>query len=153
MLNFAVNIVQIYGLGLLNARTFAGTVMTKVGSCVHMEGGNQLVVIEGLEATIISIQFWYLNLLIAGEHQHYGDVIMSTIASQITSVSIVYSTVCVQAEIKENIKAPRHWPLFRNSPKTGEFPAQRASNAEKVSIWWRHHGEKSDFPSLPPDQW
>ena len=27
----------------------------------------------------------------------------------------------------------------RNSPVTGEFPAQRASNAENVSIWWRHH--------------
>ena len=23
--------------------------------------------------------------------------------------------------------------------QTGEFPAQRASNAENVSIWWRHH--------------
>ena len=27
-----------------------------------------------------------------------------------------------------------------NSPGTGEFPAQRASNAENVFIWWRHHG-------------
>ena len=27
----------------------------------------------------------------------------------------------------------------RNSPVTGEFPAQRTSNAENVSIWWRHH--------------
>ena len=26
-----------------------------------------------------------------------------------------------------------------NSPGTGEFPAQMASNAEIVSIWWRHH--------------
>ena len=26
-----------------------------------------------------------------------------------------------------------------NSPVTSEFPAQRASNAENVSIWWRHH--------------
>ena len=26
-----------------------------------------------------------------------------------------------------------------NSPVTGEFPAPRASNAENVSIWWRHH--------------
>ena len=26
-----------------------------------------------------------------------------------------------------------------NLPVTGEFPAQRASNAENVSIWWRHH--------------
>ena len=26
-----------------------------------------------------------------------------------------------------------------NSPVTGEFPAQMASDAENVSIWWRHH--------------
>ena len=26
-----------------------------------------------------------------------------------------------------------------NSPVTGEFPTQMASNAENVSIWWRHH--------------
>ena len=26
-----------------------------------------------------------------------------------------------------------------NSPGTSEFPAQMASNAEDVSIWWRHH--------------
>ena len=25
-----------------------------------------------------------------------------------------------------------------NSPVTGDFPAQRASNAENVSIWWHH---------------
>ena len=27
----------------------------------------------------------------------------------------------------------------RNSPGTGEFPAQMVSYAENVSIWWRHH--------------
>ena len=26
-----------------------------------------------------------------------------------------------------------------NLPATGEFPSQWASNAENVSIWWRHH--------------
>ena len=26
-----------------------------------------------------------------------------------------------------------------NSPGTGEFPAQMASYAENVSVWWRHH--------------
>ena len=26
-----------------------------------------------------------------------------------------------------------------NSPVTDEFRAQRASNADNVSIWWRHH--------------
>ena len=29
-----------------------------------------------------------------------------------------------------------------NSPGTGESPAQRASNAKNVSIWWRHHDER-----------
>ena len=28
-----------------------------------------------------------------------------------------------------------------NSPGTGEFPAKMASNAENVSIWWRHHAD------------
>ena len=27
-----------------------------------------------------------------------------------------------------------------NSPVTGEFPAQRVSDAENVSIWWSRHG-------------
>ena len=26
-----------------------------------------------------------------------------------------------------------------NSPVTGEFPTQMVSNAENVSLWWRHH--------------
>ena len=34
----------------------------------------------------------------------------------------------------------------RNSPGTGEFPAQRASNAEFFSIWWRHHGVSDTIP-------
>ena len=28
---------------------------------------------------------------------------------------------------------------------TGEFPAQMASNAENVSIWWRHHARAYFF--------
>ena len=36
---------------------------------------------------------------------------MSAMASQITGVSIVAQSF-VQAQIKEHIKAPRHWPLF-----------------------------------------
>ena len=34
-----------------------------------------------------------------------------------------------------------------NSPVTSEFPAQRASNAVNVSIWWRHH-EKTQKEKL-----
>ena len=68
---------------------------------------------------------------------------MGTTAFQITSLAIVYSTF-IQAQIKENIKAPRHWPLW---PGTGEFPAQVASNTENVSIWWRHH--EIDYTNSP----
>ena len=45
----------------------------------------------------------------------------------------------VQAQIIENMKPPRHWPLWGEPLVTGGFPSQRASNAENVSIWWRHH--------------
>ena len=31
-----------------------------------------------------------------------------------------------------------------NSPVIGEFHAQRASNGENVSIWWRHHAMKNE---------
>ena len=54
-------------------------------------------------------------------------------ASQITSLTIVCLIVYL-AQIKENFKAPRCWPLWGDSPVTGEFPAQMASNAENVSI-------------------
>ena len=51
----------------------------------------------------------------------------------------LFTQLFIQAQIKESIKAPLHWPLCGNSPVTGEFPAQMASNAENFSIWWRHH--------------
>ena len=35
-----------------------------------------------------------------------------------------------------------------NSPGTGEFPAQRASNTENVSIWWRHHERATNCPHI-----
>ena len=53
--------------------------------------------------------------------------------------SLLFTQPFIQKQIKENIKAPRHWPLCGEVTGTGEFPAQRASYAENVSIWWRHH--------------
>ena len=38
-----------------------------------------------------------------------------------------------------------------SSPVAGEFPAQRTSNAENVSIWWRHHATYIDKPTLVDD--
>ena len=52
--------------------------------------------------------------------------------------SRLFAQQFAHGQIKENIKAPRHWPLGVES--IGGFPSQRASNAENISIWWRHHG-------------
>ena len=37
-----------------------------------------------------------------------------------------------------------------NSLMTGEFPTQRASNAENVSIWWRHHDLMRGYQTHSP---
>ena len=37
-----------------------------------------------------------------------------------------------------------------NSPVTGEFPAQMTSDAENVSIWWRHHVNRPLELTLKP---
>ena len=70
---------------------------------------------------------------------HYNEFIMGAMTSQITSLTIVYSTVYSGADqIKHQSSAS---PAFVRGIHrgTGEFPAQIASNAESVSIWWRHH--------------
>ena len=56
---------------------------------------------------------------------------MGAMASQITSLTIVYSTV--HSKLRDT------GPYAGNSPVASAFPAQMASNAENVSIWWRHH--------------
>ena len=64
---------------------------------------------------------------------------MGAVASQITSLTIVYSTVYSDADQRKLHKLRVTGLCAGNSPGTGEFPAQMASNAENVSIWWRHH--------------
>ena len=66
---------------------------------------------------------------------HYSDVIMSEMASQITSLTSVYSTVYSGAD----------------KIKLESSAAQIASNAEKVSIWWRHHGSPRSGGILTPE--
>ena len=70
---------------------------------------------------------------------HYNDVTMGKMASQITSLAIVYSAVYSGADQRKHQKLRVTGLCAGNSPETGEFPAQMASNAENVTIWWRHH--------------
>ena len=69
------------------------------------------------DGIILQILGLNINICAAGPghgHQHYSDVIMSAIASQITDVSIVVQPF-VQAQIKGNIKVLGHWPLWGES--------------------------------------
>ena len=55
---------------------------------------------------------------------------MGAIASQITSLTIVYSTVYSDADQRKHESSASLAFCVGNSPGTGEFPAQMASNAE-----------------------
>ena len=70
---------------------------------------------------------------------YYNDVMMSAMASQITSLTIVYSSVYSGGNQRKHKKLRVTCLCEGNSPVTGEFPAQKASNAGNVSIWLRHH--------------
>ena len=71
-------------------------------------------------------------------HFHYIDVIMTTMVFQITSLMVVYSTIYSDADQRKH-QSSASLAFVWGSHRAGEFPAQRASYAENVSIWWRHH--------------
>ena len=70
--------------------------------------------------------------------QYYNDAIMSAMASQITVVSMVCSTVCSGADQRKH-QSSASLAFVREKPVTGEFPSQMTNNAENVSMWRRHH--------------
>ena len=78
----------------------------------------------------------HINLI---DQMHYRDIIMSAIAFQITSISIVCSTVDSGADQRKYqssaslafVQGIHRWPV--NSPH------KKASNVENVSIRWRHY--------------
>ena len=61
---------------------------------------------------------------------------MGVMASLITGVSFVNSTVCSGTD-QRNFQSSASLAFVRGIHRW--FPAQRASNVEKVSIWWRRH--------------
>ena len=70
---------------------------------------------------------------------HYSDVIMCAMASQITSLTIVYSIVYSCADHRKHQSSASLAFMHGYYSVTGEFPAQMASNSGNVSISWRHH--------------
>ena len=70
---------------------------------------------------------WIKSLVIFSWY-HYGDVITGAIAFQITSLTIVYSTVYSDADQRKHQSSASLafvWGIHRGP--------------ENVSIWWRHH--------------
>ena len=71
---------------------------------------------------------------------HYSDVMMTTMASQITSLTVVYSIVYSDADQR------KHQSSASLAFVMG-IHRSRSSNAENVSIWWRHHVDSRFAPS------
>ena len=69
---------------------------------------------------------------------HYSDIIMSAMASNHRRLDCLLNRLFRRRPMKTS-KLRITGLCEGNSPATGEFPAQRASNVETVSIWWRHH--------------
>ena len=73
-------------------------------------------------------KFDWINII------HYRDVIMSAMASQITSFNRLF-----RRRSKKTSKLRVTGLCVGKSPEAGEFQAFMASNAENASFWWRHH--------------
>ena len=79
---------------------------------------------------ILPVEAWYNcsplhSSIVKFLPKHYGDIIMSTMASQITGVSIVYSTICSDVDQRKHqssvslafLRGINWWPV--NSPHKG----------------------------------
>ena len=68
--------------------------------------------------------------------RHYSDVMISAMTSQITNLMMFFLNRLFRRRSKLRVTGF----CVGNSPGTGEFPVQKASKAENVSMWWRHRG-------------
>ena len=76
---------------------------------------------------------------------HYSDVIIGEMASQIPSITIVYSTVFSGADQRKH-QTPRHWRLWGDF--TDDWWISRTNGQERGKYFhlWRHHGTTTNVP-------
>ena len=92
---------------------------------------------------------WDQCLFNVNKKYHYSAAIMGAMASQITRLTIVYSTVYSDADQRKHqtsaslafVRGIHRWPVNSHT---------RASNAENVFTWWRHH---DNFENDNPGRW
>ena len=70
---------------------------------------------------------------------HYIDVIMATVAYQITSLTVVYSIVYSYADQGKH-QSSASLVIVRGIHRDRWIPRTKPSNAEYGPIWRRHHG-------------
>ena len=76
---------------------------------------------------------------------HYSNVIMRAMASQITGVWSVYSTVCSGADQRKHQSSASLAFVRGNHRWSVNSPQQMASNAEHIFTLWRHRRPTSEF--------
>ena len=126
--------------------------------CTHTKAGNRVIQIQNIYKLLPLIS-------------HYGDVIMDAIVSQITSLTIVYSTVCSAADQRKHqsseslafvwgihrgqVNSPHKWPVTRKmSPFDNVImllpvtPAHQQTKEEpRFSCYLRVYGEpRNNWP-------
>ena len=76
---------------------------------------------------------------------HYRAVIMSAIGSQITGVSIIYSTISSGSDQRKH-QSSASLAFVRGIHRRPVNSPHKGNNAENDSIWWRHHVCVSKLP-------
>ena len=81
--------------------------------------------------SMLPIYHWYITMTSQWARWHLKSPALG-----------LFTQPFIQAQIEENIKAPRHWPLWREFTGDRWIPTQKASNAGNVSISWCHHVDR-----------
>ena len=89
----------------------------------HCSQLNKFIIIIYLTVGVRKMRINVLHMIVAGPISQYSDVIMSSMASQITGVSVVYSAFCLGAD-------------QRKYQSSASLVFVRGIN---VSICWRHY--------------
>ena len=95
---------------------------------LEIESTGIYVVVNG--NMFLSSGWWWCMALrsLQWRHNDYGGV------SNHQPHGCLLNRVFFQAQIKENIKDPRHWPLCGEFTGTGEFPPQRPVTRKMVPL-------------------
>ena len=126
---------------MLNLLQYTGILWKNSNEACHSYKSFQISVLSQFHVwwifrstTFELLSAWHYNLISGIMRPHYSEVILGAIASQITSLTIVYSIVYSRHRSKKTSKLRVTGLCTGKSIETGEFPAQMVSKVEKVPM-------------------